>query len=65
MRALLNREYWSGPVGMARILSIVCAIWTIAAALVGATGSRLFVPVAFMMVGLAFIAGHDLGRKQQ
>ncbi len=65
MRALLNREFWSGLVGMARVFTVVCATWTIAAALVGATGSKLFVPVSFMMVGLAFIAGHDLGRKQQ
>lgn len=64
MRTLLNREYWSGPVGMARVLTVVCATWTIAAALIGATGARLFVPVALMMVGLAFIAGHEVGRKQ-
>jgi len=64
MRALLNREYWSGPVGMARVLTVVCATWAIAAALIGATGPKLFVPVAFMMVGLAFVAGHELGRTQ-
>jgi len=64
MRALLNGEYWSGPLGLARILTSVCAIWTTAAALAGATGARLFVPVAFTMVGLAFIAGHEWGRKQ-
>jgi hypothetical protein len=64
MRKLLNREYWSGPVGMGRVLTIVCATWTIDAGLIGATGARLLVPVACMMVGLAFIAGHDLGRKQ-
>lgn len=64
MRALLNREYWSGLVGMARIFTVVCATWTITAGLIGATGARLFVPTSCMMVGLAFIAGHDLGRKQ-
>jgi len=64
MRALLNREYSSGPVGMARAFTVVCAIWTIAAGLIGTTGAKLFVPTSFMMVGLAFIAGHELGRKQ-
>jgi hypothetical protein len=65
MRTLLNREYWSGPVGMARGLSVISATWAIAAALIGATGAKLLVPVALMMVGLAFIAGYDLGRKQR
>ena len=65
MKALLSRDYWSGLVGMARVFTVLCATWTIAAGLIGATGSKLFVPVAFMMVGLAFIAGHDQGRKQQ
>jgi hypothetical protein len=63
MRTLLNREYWSGPVGMARVLTVICATWTIAAALTGATGARLYVPTSFMMAGLAFIAGHEVGRK--
>jgi hypothetical protein len=64
MRLLLNREHWSGPVGMARILGMVCAAWTIAAALVGATGARLMVPMFFAVIGVAFVAGYELGRKQ-
>ncbi|HSP08804.1 MAG TPA: hypothetical protein VLU92_04325 [Candidatus Dormibacteraeota bacterium] len=64
MRQVLNREYWSGSLGLGRAFTVVCATWTIVAALVGATGSRLFVPLACTMVGLAFIAGHNLGRKQ-
>ena len=65
MRLLLSRDYWSGPLGLARAYTVFCATWTIAAGLIGTTGAKLFVPTSFTKAGLAFIAGHALGRKEQ
>lgn len=64
MRVLLERKTWSGPVGVARIVGVLAALWGIVvngAALVGVTGyspAKAYVPMAIMLAALAFLAGY-------
>jgi hypothetical protein len=71
MKALLDRKVWSGPVGVARIVAILAAIWTIvvcAAGLVGVTGyspAKAYVPMVIMLASLAFLAGYQMGQSRR
>jgi hypothetical protein len=62
----MDRKVWSGPVGIARIIAILAAIWTIivsAASLMGVAGyspAKAAVPVAVMLAALAFMAVYQM-----
>jgi hypothetical protein len=71
MRILLERKTWSGPLGVARIVGILSAIWAIvesAASLIGVAGytpAKAAIPTAIMLASLAFIAGYQMGQAKR
>jgi hypothetical protein len=71
VKALLERKTWSGPLGVARIVAILSAIWVMfvsAASLMGVTGyspSKGDLPMAIMLASLAFLAGYQMGQSRR
>ncbi|HYL07301.1 MAG TPA: hypothetical protein VEU76_02055 [Candidatus Udaeobacter sp.] len=69
MKALLDRTYWSGPLGIARIVLILSAVWLLivsAASLLDLMSvSKAVLPAGIMMVALGFVAGYQMGQTHR
>lgn len=71
MKALLERKTWSGPLGVARIVGILSAIWAIVestASVIGVAGyspAKAALPTAIMLASLAFLAGYQMGQSRR
>jgi hypothetical protein len=67
---LLDREAWSGPLGVARIVAILSAtvvlVWSVAS-LVGLTtySYKIYFPMTIMLVSLAFLGGYQMGHAKR
>lgn len=67
---LLDREAWSGPLGMARIVGMLSATWVIVWSVASVVGlitwsAKIFVPIAIMMASVAFLYGYQMGQAKR
>ena len=67
---LLDREAWSGPLGIARIVCILSATWVFfwgLASVVGLTAYsyKIYFPMTIMFASLAFLGGYQMGRAKR
>jgi hypothetical protein len=67
---LLDREAWSGPLGVARIAGLVSATWVFfwgLASVVGLTAYsyKIYFPMTIMLVSLAFLGGYQMGHVKR
>ena len=71
MKELLDRKAWAGPLGIARIVLGLSAIWLLIiglAALTGLTGfsaAKVMLPMVLMMLALGFLAGYQMGQSKR
>ncbi|GAC1456203.1 MAG: hypothetical protein PVSMB1_05830 [Gemmatimonadaceae bacterium] len=67
----MDRKVWSGPVGVARIVAILSAIWAFvvsAAGLIGVDGyapEKAALPLGIMLASLGFLAGFQMGQARR
>jgi hypothetical protein len=56
---------WESPVGVARIVLGLSAIWLIFTALTGLTASKAVLPLTLMMLALGFVGGYQTGHNKR
>jgi hypothetical protein len=66
----MDREMWSGPLGMARIVSLISATWVFfwgLASVIGLTAYsyKIYFPMTIMLVSLAFLGGYQMGQSKR
>jgi hypothetical protein len=66
----MDREMWSGPLGMVRIVGLVSATWVFFWALAGVVGLtaysyKIYIPMTFMLTSLAFLGGYEMGQSKR
>jgi hypothetical protein len=63
----MDLKVWSGPVGVARIVCVVSAIWLLAISFAGVVGwagyspGKTVLPLVLTFSSLAFLTGYQLG----
>ena len=71
MKRLLNRKVWEGPLGLARIVLILSAIWLMVTSFLvvigvpGATNGKSVLPLSIMLLALGFVTGYQMGQSRR
>lgn len=67
----MDRKVWSGPVGVARIVCLLSALWLFVVGFGGVVGwtgysvGKTVLPLVLTMASLGFLAGYQLGQSRR
>jgi hypothetical protein len=65
MKGLLDRKAWEGPLGIARIVLGLSAVWLLVTVFTGFTAAKLMLPMVLMMLALGFLGGYQMGQSKR
>lgn len=71
MKRLLDRNAWTGPLGVGRIVLLLSAIWLFVTGLLevigvnGVTPAKAVLPGSIMLLALGFVSGYQMGQAKR
>ena len=71
MKRLMERKAWTGPLGIARIVVLLSAIWLFVTGLLGVIGvngvtpAKAVLPASIMLLALGFVGGYQMGQAKR
>lgn len=71
MKRLMERKAWTGPLGIARIVVLLSAIWLFVTGLLevigvnGVTPAKAVLPAMIMLLALGFVGGYQMGQAKR
>jgi hypothetical protein len=71
MKRLMDRKMWTGPLGIARIVLLLSAIWLFVTGLLqvigvnGVTPAKAVLPGSIMLLALGFATGYQMAQSKR